>query len=72
MGYERIQDMSDPSLSVDRAREFWKSAGRSEKWIQQRMMGQETRNKLIRLLSQPIEKTISALARHFFKLKTSP
>ena len=46
VGYERIKDMSDPSLSVDRAREFWKSAGRSEKWIQQRMMGQETRNKL--------------------------
>lgn len=46
VGYERIQDMSDPSLSVDRARDFWKSAGRSEKWIQQRMMGQETRNKL--------------------------
>ena len=46
VGYERIQDISDPSLSVDRAREFWKSAGRSEKWIQQRMMGQETRNKL--------------------------
>ncbi|AHJ11456.1 BRO-N domain-containing protein [Sulfurospirillum multivorans] len=46
VGYERIQDMSDPSLSVDRARGFWKSAGRSEKWIQQRMMGQETRNKL--------------------------
>jgi len=46
VGYERIQDMNDPALSVDRAREFWKSAGRSEKWIQQRMMGQETRNKL--------------------------
>ncbi|MBE0495715.1 MAG: Bro-N domain-containing protein [Campylobacterales bacterium] len=46
VGYERIQDMSDPALSVDRARAFWKSAGRSEKWIQQRMMGQETRNKL--------------------------
>ena len=46
VGYERIQDMSDPSLSVDRAREFWKSAGRSEKWIHQRMMGQEPRNKL--------------------------
>ena len=46
VGYERIQDISDPALSVDRARAFWKSAGRSEKWIQQRMMGQETRNKL--------------------------
>ena len=46
VGYERIQDMSDPALSLDRAREYWKLHGRSEKWIQQRMMGQETRNKL--------------------------
>ena len=46
VGYERIQDMADPALSVDRAREFWLEKGRSEKWIQQRMMGQETRNKL--------------------------
>jgi prophage antirepressor-like protein len=46
VGYERIQDMSDPSLSVNRAREYWKQHGRSEKWIGQRMMGQETRNKL--------------------------
>lgn len=45
-GYERIQDMSDPSRSLDRAREYWQKHGRSEKWIQQRMMGQETRNKL--------------------------
>jgi len=46
VGYERIQDMSDPALSLDRAREYWKQHGRSEKWIQQRMMGQETHNKL--------------------------
>jgi hypothetical protein len=46
VGYERIQDMSDPANSLDRAREYWKQQGRSEKWIQQRMMGQETRNKL--------------------------
>jgi hypothetical protein len=46
VGYERIQDMSDPARSLDRAREFWQHHGRSEKWIQQRMMGQETRNKL--------------------------
>jgi DNA-damage-inducible protein D len=46
MGQERIQDMADPALSVDRAREYWLQKGRSEKWIQQRMMGQETRNKL--------------------------
>ncbi len=46
VGYERIQDMSDPARSLDRARDFWRQHGRSEKWIQQRMMGQETRNKL--------------------------
>ena len=46
VGYERLQDMSDPIRSLDRAREYWQQHGRSEKWIQQRMMGQETRNKL--------------------------
>jgi len=46
IGYERMQELTDPSLSIDRARENWKKHGRSEKWIQQRMMGQETRNKL--------------------------
>ncbi len=46
VGYERMQDMADPARSLDRAREFWQEHGRSEKWIQQRMMGQETRNKL--------------------------
>jgi len=45
-GYERMQEMADPALSLDRARETWKKHGRSEKWIQRRMMGQETRNKL--------------------------
>ena len=46
VGYERIQEISDPEKSVNRAKENWKRHGRSEKWIQQRMMGQETRNKL--------------------------
>lgn len=46
VGYERIQEMTDPERSLDRARETWQKHGRSEKWIQQRMMGQETRNKL--------------------------
>ncbi|MBS3909080.1 MAG: Bro-N domain-containing protein [Actinobacteria bacterium] len=46
VGYERLQDMGDPARSLERAREYWQQLGRSEKWIQQRMMGQETRNKL--------------------------
>ena len=46
VGYERMQEMADPALSLDRARQTWQQHGRSEKWIQQRMTGQETRNKL--------------------------
>jgi DNA-damage-inducible protein D len=46
VGYERMQEIADPSQSIDRARENWQKLGRSEKWIQQRMTGQETRNKL--------------------------
>ena len=46
VGYERLQEISNPSQGVDRARENWQKLGRSEKWIQQRMTGQETRNKL--------------------------
>lgn len=46
VGYERMQELADPAQSLDRARENWQKLGRSEKWIQQRMTGQETRNKL--------------------------
>jgi hypothetical protein len=46
VGYERMQEMSDPEIALNRSREYWQKQGRSEKWIQQRMMGQETRNKL--------------------------
>lgn len=46
VGYERMQEMVDPEKSIDRARDNWKKHGRSMEWIQRRMMGQETRNKL--------------------------
>lgn len=46
VGYERIQEMSDPGKALNRSRDYWQKMSRSEKWIQQRMMGQETRNKL--------------------------
>ncbi len=45
-GFERMQEISDPEQSLDRARENWQKLGHREKWIQQRMTGQETRNKL--------------------------
>lgn len=46
VGYERMQETIDPELSVNRARENWEKHGRDKEWIQRRMMGQETRNKL--------------------------
>ncbi|MDD3887555.1 MAG: hypothetical protein PHN19_02165 [Patescibacteria group bacterium] len=46
VGYERMQEMTDPEIALNRSRAYWQKQGRSEKWIQQRMMGQETRNKL--------------------------
>ena len=46
VGYERMQEIADPEQSLNRARENWQKHGRPEKWIQQRMMGQETRGKL--------------------------
>ena len=46
VGYERMQEIGDPALSLGRARQTWQQHGRSDKWIQQRMTGQETRNKL--------------------------
>ena len=46
VGYERMQELADPARSLARARETWQQQGRSTKWIEQRMTGQETRNKL--------------------------
>lgn len=46
VGYERMQEMADPEKALNRSREYWQRQGRSEAWIQQRMMGQEVRNKL--------------------------
>ena len=46
VGYERIQEIADPEIGINRARENWQKHGRTKDWIQQRMMGQEIRNKL--------------------------
>ena len=46
VGYERMQEIADPAQALDRARQTWQQQGRSDKWIAQRMTGQETRNKL--------------------------
>lgn len=46
VGFERMQELADPAMAIDRARDTWQKQGRSEKWISSRMTGQETRNKL--------------------------
>jgi hypothetical protein len=46
VGYERIEEINDPEKALNRSRAYWQKMGRSQKWIQQRMMGQEIRNKL--------------------------
>lgn len=46
VGYERMQETVDPELAVARGRVHWQKMGRSRKWIEQRMLSVETRNKL--------------------------
>ena len=41
VGYERMQEMAGPALSLDRARETWQQHGRSEKRIHQEWSGRE-------------------------------
>jgi len=46
VGYERMQETIDPELTITRARKNWQMRGHSNKWIEQRMLSIETRNKL--------------------------
>jgi hypothetical protein len=46
VGFERIEEINDPEKALNRSRDYWQRMGRSQKWIQQRMLGQEVRNKL--------------------------
>jgi hypothetical protein len=46
VGNERLQEFADPERALNRSRDYWRRLGRSEKWIQQRLIGQEVRNKL--------------------------
>jgi len=36
VGYERMQEMTDPERALNRSREYWQKQGRSNKWIQQK------------------------------------
>jgi hypothetical protein len=46
VGYERMQETIDPELTITRTRKNWQMRGHSSKWIEQRMLSIETRNKL--------------------------
>jgi hypothetical protein len=46
VGYERMQETVDPERAISRARKNWLALGHSKKWIEQRMLSVETRNKL--------------------------
>ena len=39
VGYERVQEIEDPELASDRAREIYKAKGYSDAWIEKRMRG---------------------------------
>jgi DNA-damage-inducible protein D len=65
VGYERMQEMADPALSLNRARQTWQNmaAATNGIWIAQRMTGQETRNKLTDYWSEHDIKAAQEFAR---------
>ncbi len=46
VGYERIEEMQDPELSIDRAMENYLKLGYSKEWINQRLKSIEVRKEL--------------------------
>ena len=46
VGYERLRETIDPEIGINRSRKNWQAMGRSKTWIEERMRGQEIRNKL--------------------------
>lgn len=46
VGKERIDEIADPQQAIDRAVEYYKKKGYSDKWIAQRLRGIETRKEL--------------------------
>lgn len=46
VGYERIQEIEDPELASQRAREIYKAKGYSDSWIEKRMRGIQIRSEL--------------------------
>ena len=46
VGYERIQEIEDPELAQERAREIYKAKGYDDAWVEKRMRGIQVRAEL--------------------------
>lgn len=46
VGYERIQEIENPELAAERARQYYRDLGYSEEWITKRLQSVEIRGKL--------------------------
>ena len=46
VGYERVQEIEDPELASDRAREIYKAKGYADSSIEKRMRGIQVRSEL--------------------------
>ena len=46
VGYERVQEIENPELAAERARQYYKSLGYSEDWISKRLQSIEIRGQL--------------------------
>ena len=46
VGYERVQEIEDPELASQRAREIYKAKGYKDAWIEKRMRGIQIRSEL--------------------------
>ena len=52
LGKERIDEIFDPSISVQRGIDIYRAKGYDEAWIQKRIKGMQDRKKLLMKLSQ--------------------
>lgn len=46
VGYERVQEIENPELAAQRAREYYKALGYNDEWIDTRMQGIQARGQL--------------------------
>ncbi len=46
VGYERVQEIEDPELASERAREIYKAKGYDDAWIEKRVRGMQIRGEL--------------------------